>query len=610
MKTAEAKTTTESSHSWNPGVQNEPFFTSAEGERSSFFGPVTIQPKLKIGAPDDKYEKQADRVADRVVQMPDSGPGVQMQEMEEEEMLQTQPMEEEEPIQMQEEEEMQAKLETNLQTKCEACAEEESLQMKEINSSNPTDQIGPRLDSKKGSGSHMSNSVQNELSNKMGADFSNVNIHTGPEAIQMNRSLGARAFTHGNDIYFNQGEYNPSTPKGKHLLAHELTHVLQQSGANRSRLVQRQGPVTESDSESDGQQPQVDRSWLYERIGFRLNLAFTKFATACERHRNSLREAAANNAEVATVMLEVLLTMVSPGLGRLLQNAISGAVAVEASEAVYRVALEAMDRSDEIISAAGTIAKHNAKSGFQAVLSRNPEEHYVDEIFQSMSVAMDTLHNNLQEKSDEELSVIYANYDPSIATLDHYVAEIGRLISLYRSQVMPIGQPTGGAYGTMKARWIEGSTWRALALTGEGRYYNADQRPHLITWISSEMRSLAEDATESATGQSSISSVHYRDLNLTNSDAERAFAMLDSRQNFLSGCGMVIERSSGVSPRRGAACPGCHGDTADTLPPESSFNNLDIYDQRAWNLFREGQQNLTDTERDQLIEWIRQVEQE
>jgi hypothetical protein len=237
MKTAEAKTTTESSHSWNPGVQNEPFFTSAEGERSSFFGPDMIQPKLKIGAPDDKYEKQADRVADRVVQMPDSGPGVQMQGMEEEEMLQTQPMEEEEPIQMQEEEEVQAKLETNLQTKCEACAEEESLQMKEINSSNPTDQIGPRLDSKKGSGSHMSNSVQNELSNKMGADFSNVNIHTDPEAIQMNQSLGARAFTHGNDIYFNQGEYNPSTPKGKHLLAHELTHVIQQKGSNG--LVQR-----------------------------------------------------------------------------------------------------------------------------------------------------------------------------------------------------------------------------------------------------------------------------------------------------------------------------------------------------------------------------------
>jgi hypothetical protein len=73
----------------------------------------------------------------------------------------------------------------------------------------------------------------------MGADFSNVNIHTDPEAIQMNQSLGARAFTHGNDIYFNQNEYNPSTPKGKHLLAHELTHVIQQTSEKSTKSIQR-----------------------------------------------------------------------------------------------------------------------------------------------------------------------------------------------------------------------------------------------------------------------------------------------------------------------------------------------------------------------------------
>ena len=251
MKTAEAKTTSESSHSWNPVLQNGPFFSSGECERSSFFETDTIQPKLKIGAPDDKYEKQADRVADRVVEMPDSGPGVQMQGVEEEEMLQTQPMEEEEPIQMQEEEEVQAKLEHNLQTKCEACAEEESLQMKEINSSNPTDQIGPRLDSKKGSGSHMSNSVQNELSNKMGADFSNVNIHTDSEAVQMNQSLGARAFTHGSNIFFNRGEYSPSSSRGKHLLVHELTHVVQQGGDKKKKIVQRQSEEGEEKKASN-----------------------------------------------------------------------------------------------------------------------------------------------------------------------------------------------------------------------------------------------------------------------------------------------------------------------------------------------------------------------
>ncbi|MEM7382061.1 MAG: DUF4157 domain-containing protein, partial [Bacteroidota bacterium] len=55
-----------------------------------------------------------------------------------------------------------------------------------------------------------------------------MRIHTGSSAVQMSEEINARAFTHGNDIYFNKGEYNTDTSRGKHLLAHELTHTLQQ----------------------------------------------------------------------------------------------------------------------------------------------------------------------------------------------------------------------------------------------------------------------------------------------------------------------------------------------------------------------------------------------
>src|SRR5690606_1881665 len=58
-----------------------------------------------------------------------------------------------------------------------------------------------------------------------------VRIHTGADSVQMNRELGAQAFTHGRDIYFNEGKYNPSSPDGQRLLAHELTHVVQQGAA-------------------------------------------------------------------------------------------------------------------------------------------------------------------------------------------------------------------------------------------------------------------------------------------------------------------------------------------------------------------------------------------
>ena len=64
----------------------------------------------------------------------------------------------------------------------------------------------------------------------MGADFSGVRVHTGGQADTLNRNLSARAFTTGQDIFFKQGEYSPGSSGGRELLAHELTHVVQQNG--------------------------------------------------------------------------------------------------------------------------------------------------------------------------------------------------------------------------------------------------------------------------------------------------------------------------------------------------------------------------------------------
>jgi hypothetical protein len=72
-----------------------------------------------------------------------------------------------------------------------------------------------------------------------GADFSGVHVHTDNNAAQMNQQLGARAFTHGSDIYFNQGEYQPATSTGDHLLAHELTHTVQQGAVGKESPVQK-----------------------------------------------------------------------------------------------------------------------------------------------------------------------------------------------------------------------------------------------------------------------------------------------------------------------------------------------------------------------------------
>ena len=72
------------------------------------------------------------------------------------------------------------------------------------------------------------------------SDFSGVKLHHDNDAVRRTQALGARAFTKGNDIYFNRGEYSPYSRAGQHLLAHELTHVVQQTRPGATHSIQRQ----------------------------------------------------------------------------------------------------------------------------------------------------------------------------------------------------------------------------------------------------------------------------------------------------------------------------------------------------------------------------------
>jgi hypothetical protein len=87
----------------------------------------------------------------------------------------------------------------------------------------------------RGSGQALDGAVQRDMGHKIGADFSGVSVHDSPEADDLNKRLGAKAFTTGQDIFFRQGEYSPESQSGQELLAHELTHVVQQrEGATAS----------------------------------------------------------------------------------------------------------------------------------------------------------------------------------------------------------------------------------------------------------------------------------------------------------------------------------------------------------------------------------------
>jgi len=80
-------------------------------------------------------------------------------------------------------------------------------------------------------GSPLPVQTRTEMEHAFGTDFSSVRIHTNSGAAQLTRSLNARAFTYGNDIFFDSGAYSPESASGRQLLAHELTHTVQQRDA-------------------------------------------------------------------------------------------------------------------------------------------------------------------------------------------------------------------------------------------------------------------------------------------------------------------------------------------------------------------------------------------
>ncbi|MBV6622390.1 MAG: DUF4157 domain-containing protein [Rivularia sp. (in: Bacteria)] len=157
----------------------------------------SIQTKLTIGKPGDKYEQEADATAAKVMAMSNK-----------------------------ESEEIHRQSHTNVATKPKVLRYSSlSLQAK-ANKTSTSSSLENRLGSSKGGGSPLPDSVRGFMEPRFGADFSNVRVHTDSGAVQMNKELGAQAFAHGNDIYYGAGK----SPGNNELTAHELTHTIQQTG--------------------------------------------------------------------------------------------------------------------------------------------------------------------------------------------------------------------------------------------------------------------------------------------------------------------------------------------------------------------------------------------
>jgi len=187
--------------------------TTTSSQFAHDFSPIPIhaappqrqtQPKLTVSMSGDMYELEADRVADKVMHMPEpnlqrafpcGGGGSQCQTLQD--------------------------VQTHIQTK----------------PAQGHDTGGSASSAEKAVSSpgHPLNSITRAyFEPRMGYDFTRVRIHTDSSADKKSRALNARAFTRGRNIYFRAGQYDTQSNEGKHLLAHELTHVIQQNGGAQS----------------------------------------------------------------------------------------------------------------------------------------------------------------------------------------------------------------------------------------------------------------------------------------------------------------------------------------------------------------------------------------
>jgi hypothetical protein len=178
-----------------------------------------VQAKLIVNPPDDVYEKEADRVADTVSKSPASS--VRRQAGKEEEVTTKRASAIQRQAEPEEEEE----------------EEEETIQTKAVGSRamEVSEGLEAGINAARGGGQSLPSSVRSSLEPQLGQDFSQVHIHTDARADKLSQQLDAKAFTSRNDVFFREGAYQPGSDSGRGLIAHELTHVVQQGTARVSR---------------------------------------------------------------------------------------------------------------------------------------------------------------------------------------------------------------------------------------------------------------------------------------------------------------------------------------------------------------------------------------
>jgi hypothetical protein len=187
-----------------PAVQRQSAtFSVAPVSRTSR---VTLQPSLKVSSPSDSSEVEAVNVAKRIMRAPVSDNSVHYSQSGAGKIF---------------------RLQNNLQR--------EKIQRKGTGVPAVSPELQSKIQGSSSEGSPLPSGVKSFMEPRFKADFSNVKVHTSEKSARMNAQLSAKAFTVGNNIFFGKDQFRPEHDEGKELIAHELTHTIQQGAAIQRR---------------------------------------------------------------------------------------------------------------------------------------------------------------------------------------------------------------------------------------------------------------------------------------------------------------------------------------------------------------------------------------
>jgi len=222
--------------------------------------------KLTVNQPGDKFEQEADQMSNRVLQEPtplvkndkmlpaSSGSKIQKKALNEDKV---------QKAEMKEDKVQKAEMKDDKVQKAEV--KDDKVQKKESGGSNGmTAQTQSAIQNKTTGGQPLSNDARSYMEPRLGADFSNVRVHSDTESAGLSNQLSARAFTYQNHVFFSRDQYQPGTGEGKQLLAHELTHTIQQGHS----------PQHNTTVSTTSSSPQVQRLGMQDALDYFADKAY------------------------------------------------------------------------------------------------------------------------------------------------------------------------------------------------------------------------------------------------------------------------------------------------------------------------------------------------